>query len=104
MKIELDGDKLLSQIFELDGSVHTKIKEQVEDRLVTAIVDHIENTYFKNSWHGQTDEIMKSVIEEVKEKQEEVVKKILKDFYDSYRYAKQDITILKKLKELIGEN
>jgi hypothetical protein len=104
MKIELDGDKLLTEIFELDKTIHSKIKKEVEERLVSSIVSEIENTFFQNSWNGITEEIKDSVLSEIREKQEEVVKKILKDFYDGYRYGKKDITILKKLKEIIGEN
>lgn len=102
MEIKLDGAKMLTEIFELDGTIHQKIKEEVARRLIDKAVDEIENTYFANSWQGRKDEIQNSVLEEIKQKQEEIVKKILRDFYDSYKYGGKDITILKKLKELLG--
>lgn len=104
MEIKLDGAKMLKEIFELDGTIHSKIRDEVEKRLVQSAVDEIESEYFSNSWQSRKDEIRDSVLEEIKEKQEEVVKKILRDFYDGYRYGKKDITILKKLKELLDEN
>lgn len=103
MNIEIDEKKILSGIFELDGKIHKNIKEEVERILKDEIVAEIKNTYFKNSWSGITDQIKNDVLEEIKGKAEEVIKQILKDFYDSYRYGKKDITILKKLKELVEE-
>jgi hypothetical protein len=104
MEIKLDGDKMLTEIFELDKTIHAKIKREVEERLVNSITSEIQSTFFKDSWRGQIDEIKDHVLEETREEQEKVVKKILKDFYDDYRYGKKDLTILKKLKEFIGEN
>lgn len=103
MEIKLDGNKLLTEIFELDGSIHKEIKQEVRRRLIDSVVDEIESKYFKNSWDGALDEINNDVLEEIKNKQEEVIKKILRDFYDGYRYGKKDVTILKKLKELLEE-
>lgn len=104
MEIKLDGAKMLKEIFELDGTIHSKIKDEVTIRLVQQASDEIEQEFFKSSWQGVKDEIRDDVLEEVREKQDEVVKKILRDFYDGYRYGKKDITILKKLKELLEEN
>lgn len=104
MEIKLDGAKMLKEIFELDGTIHSKIRDEVQRRLVEKAVDEIEAEYFKSSWSGVKDDIRESVLEELTEKQNEVVKKILKDFYDSYRYGKKDIAILKKLKDILGEN
>jgi predicted GNAT family acetyltransferase len=104
MTIEIDEQKILKDILEFDNSVHNIIKRQVTENLVNQIESEIKETYFKNGWHGITDEIKQSVLEEIKEEQERIVKKILSDFYDSYRFGKKDITILKKLKELIAEN
>jgi hypothetical protein len=104
MNIEIDEKKILSGIFELDGKIHKNIREEVERILIDEIVSDIKDTYFKNSWQGILDEIKDSVLEDIKEQQEQVVKKILKDFYNGYRYGKKDIAILKKLKELLGEN
>lgn len=104
MEIKLDGAKMLKEIFELDGTIHSKIREEVQRRLVDQAATEIEETYFKSSWQGIKDEIKDDVLEDIKEKQEAVVKKILKDFYDGYRYGKKDLVILKKLKELLGEN
>lgn len=104
MEIKLDGAKMLKEIFELDGTIHTNIRDEVQRRLVNKAVNEIESQYFPNSWNGQKDKIRGDVLEEIKEKQEEIVKKILRDFYDGYRYGEKDITILKKLKELLEEN
>ena len=104
MEIKLDGAKILKEIFELDGTIHSKIRDEVQRRLVEKAVDEIENEYFANSWQGRKDEIKDAVLGEITEKQEEIVKKILRDFYDGYRYGKKDITILKKLKELLDED
>lgn len=103
MEIKLDGAKMLKEIFELDGSIHSKIRDEIKQRLIEKAVDEIEQEYFENSWRGLTDEIKNEVLEEVREKQTEIVKKILRDFYDGYRYGKKDITILKELKKLLEE-
>lgn len=103
MEIKLDGSKMFKEIFELDGTIHSKIRDEIKRRLIEKAADEIENKYFENSWQGLKDEIKDDVLEEIKLKQDEIVKKILKDFYDSYRYGKTDLTILKKLKELLGE-
>lgn len=94
---------MLKEIFELDGTIHSKIRDEVQRRLIEKAVDEIECEYFPNSWQGRKDEIKDSVLEEIKEKQEEIIKKILRDFYDGYRYGKKDVTILKRLKELLDE-
>lgn len=104
MKIEINEQKILTEIIERDGSLHQKIKEVVEQRLIDDVVSKIEEKYLKNGWGGVVDEINNRVLEDVEEKQTEMVKKILKEFYESYRYSKKDLTILKKLKEFIGEN
>ncbi len=104
MEIKLDGAKMLKEIFELDGTIHSKIRDEVQRRLIEKAADDIENEYFANSWQGRKDEIKDAVLEEIREKQKEIVKKIIKDFYDSYRYGKNNLMILKKLKEFLGEN
>ena len=104
MKIEINEQKILTEVLERDGSLHQKIKEVIERRLIEDIVGKIESKYLKNTWSGLVDEINDRVLEEISEKQTEMVKKILKEFYDSYRFGKKDIAILKKLKEFIDEN
>lgn len=103
MKIEINEQKILTEVLERDGSLHQKIKETIEKRLIDDIVNVIERKYMKNSWGRQVDEIMDSVLETIREKQEEMAKKILKEFYESYRYGKKDVMVLKKLKEFLGE-
>lgn len=103
MKIEIDEKKILSGIFELDGKIHENIREAVERILIDEIVSDIKDKYFTNSWQGILDEIKDSVLEDINEQQKQVVKKILREFYDSYKYGKKDLVILKKLKELLGE-
>jgi len=103
MKIEIDEQKILTEILERDGDLHMKIKNKVEQRLVDNLVDRIEEKYISNSWRGEK-EISNSVLEDLARKQTELVKQILKKFYDSYRYKKSDISILKELKKLLGEN
>ena len=104
MKIEINEQKILTEILERDGSVHQKIKEKVEERIVEDLVGRISDKYLKNSWQGVIDEIDSKVLDDISEKQTEIVKKILREFYDSYRYGKKDLAILKKLKEFLGEN
>lgn len=103
MEITIDEQKILKEILEFDGTLHQKIKDEVRTKLVDDIKNEMENTYFKSGWGGITEEIKRDVLEEIREDQEKIVKKILQDFYDSYRFGKKDITILKKLKELLGE-
>ncbi len=55
-------------------------------------------------WQGRTQEIEDRILKNLEEKQTELVVKILKEFYNSYRYKKDNLQILKKLKEFIGEN
>jgi len=103
MQIEIDEQKILTEILERDGSIHEKIKDRVRENLVNKIETEIEETYFKSSWNGLIDEIKDEVLEDITAKQDAAVKKILRDFYDGYRYGKKDVTILKKLKELLEE-
>ena len=81
MNIEIDEKKILTGIFELDGKIHQKIKEEVQTILVNEIVAEIQNTYFKDSYRGLTDDIKEDVLKVIRNKQEEIVKKILRDFY-----------------------
>lgn len=103
MKIEIDEQKILTEILERDESLHLKVKQKVEERLIADLVSRIENKYIEKTWRGE-EEISKRVLEDLQEKQTELVKKILKEFYNSYRYKKTDVAILKKLKEFIGVN
>ena len=104
MKVEIDEGKILKEILERDGDLHERIKDKVRERLIDEIHEEIESEFIDRGWSGSKDEIWDRVLEQVQEKQDTVVKKILKEFYDSYRYGKKDITILKKLKELLNEN
>lgn len=105
MKIEINEQKILTEILERDASLHQKIKETVERNLTEKITNDIENRFLKsNVWQGRTQDIEDRVIQNLEEKQTELVKKILKEFYDSYRYKKDNLQILKKLKEFIEEN
>ena len=103
MKIEINEQKILTEILERDGDLHLKVKEKVQQRLVDDLVNRIESKYLHSKWSGEK-EIADSVLEDLKEKQTELVKNILKEFYDSYRYKKADIAILKELKKLLGED
>ena len=103
MKIEIDEKKILTEVIEQDGSLHQKIKEVIEKRLIDQIAGKIEQKYLRNSWQGVLDEIDNRVLEDLEKQQTEIVKKILQEFYDSYRYKKSDLKILKKLKEFLGE-
>jgi len=102
MEIKIDEKRILTEVLEMDGNIHTKIKEEVKRRLVDDLVSQIENTYNKSIWSRITEDIKDEVLEEIREKQEEIVKKILEDFYDSYRYGKTDAQMLQKLKEFIS--
>ncbi len=105
MKIEINEQKILTEILERDGSLHEAIKKSVESRLIETVVSEIEEEYMGSTWHGmRKDEIKTRVLDEIAEAQKGMVIKILKEFYDSYRYKKSDLEILKKLKEFIGEN
>lgn len=103
MKIEIDEQKILTEILERDESLHSAIKRKVEERLVDSLTKEIEDKYISKSWGGK-EEISKNVLEDLQEHQTKLVVKILKDFYESYRYKKADVQILKKLKDFIGEN
>jgi hypothetical protein len=102
MKIEINEQKILTEILERDGDLHLKIKAKVEQRLVDDLVERIESKYITQRWNGEK-EIADSVISDLEEKQTDIVKQILKKFYDSYRYKKADIAILKELKKLLEE-
>lgn len=103
MQIEIDENKILAEILERNDRVHAKIIEEVERNLINKLVDEIEKKYISKSWSGSED-VARYILEDLQEKQTELVKKILKEFYDSYRYKKSDIQILKKLQEFINEN
>ena len=103
MQIEIDEKKILREILEFNGSLHEKIKEKVTERLVDNMVEVIEEKYLSSSW-GREKEIADAVLEEVREIQLKTTKDILQKFYDGYRWGKKDITILKKLKELLEED
>lgn len=102
MEIKIDEQKILTEILERDGSVHQKVKDTVENRLVETMVSEIESKYLKNSWRGVTDQIEEQVLERIKEKQDEIVKKILSDFYDDFRYGRKEPQMLEKLKAFIA--
>ena len=104
MKIEINEQKILTEILERDASVHHKIKERIENDLIEEIKGKIQDKYLRNTWKGVVDEIDRDVLQELENQQTEIVKKILKEFYDSYRYKKDNLAILKKLKEFINEN
>lgn len=105
MQVTIDENKILTEILERDGSLHEQIKRKVEQQLIDNFVEKIESKFMKQSWYGEsTKKIEDSVLEDLKEKQTELVKEILKSFYSSYRYKQKDLEILKKLKEFIDEN
>lgn len=103
MIINIDEQKILSEILERDGSLHQAIKERVRENLITKITEDIESEYMEDTWRGRTTDISDRVTRDLEEKQTTLVKKILEEFYDSYRYKKTDLAILKKLKEFIGK-
>lgn len=100
MQIQIDEKKILTEILEQDGSLHESIKREVRNDLVEKLTREIEDEYFNTKWSG-TKEIADRILEDLKLKQTEVVKTILKEFYESYRYKKNDIKILQKLKEFL---
>ena len=104
MKIEINEQKILTEVLERDSSIHEKIKNVIEQRIINDVVDAIESEYLKDNWRGVINEINNRVLEDLEKKQKEFVIKILKEFYESYRYKKADLQILKKLKEFIGEH
>jgi len=105
MQVTIDENKILTEILERDGSLHEQIKRKVEEQLIDNFVEKIESKFLKQSWYGEpTKQIEDSVLEDLREKQTELVKEILKSFYNSYRYKQKDLEILKKLKEFIDEN
>lgn len=102
MQVTIDENKILTEILERDGSLHEKIKQKVEDRIIDTYVNKIESAYMSSRWGEK--EVSDRVLEKLQAKQTEFVKEILKSFYDSYRFKKKDLEILKKLKEFIDEN
>lgn len=102
MEIKIDEKQILKEVLEFDKDIHQKIKDKITDRLVNNLVNKIETEFIDKKWSG-TKEIWNRVLETIKEKQEEMTKEILRKFYDGYRFGKKDITILKKLKELLEE-
>lgn len=103
MQIEIDENKILKEILERDGDLHERIKSKVRDRLVETLVDRIESKYISQRWNGEK-EIADSILDDLAERQTSLVKDVLKKFYDSYRYKKANLEILKKLREFLGEN
>lgn len=103
MVIEIDEQKMMTEILERDASLHREIKDKVRDNLIQKVTDELEAKFIdKGRWGDSVEQVEEEVLRELSERQEELVKKILKQFYDSYRYGKTDLTILKKLKEFIG--
>lgn len=103
MEIKIDEQKILKEILEFDGDLHERIKEKVRNRLVDNLVDKIETKYIDQKWNGDKV-IADAVLDDLKEQQTDLVKRILKEFYDSYRYKENNLEILKKLKEFIDVN
>jgi hypothetical protein len=105
MQVTIDENKILTEIIERDGSLHEKIKDKVEQQLIDKMVDTLESEYMKSDWYSnQAKTVENHVLEKLKDKQTEFVKEILKEFYNSYRFKKKDLEILKKLKDFIDEN
>jgi len=103
MKIEIKEQEILTEVLERNNEVHEKIKREVVNNLVEKLVKEMEDEYISKSWMGK-EGVSKEILEDLENKQKELVIKILKEFYDSYRYKKSNLEILKKLKEFIGEN
>lgn len=101
MKININEKKILTEILEQDGTLHEVIKREVRQRLIDKVVGEIEDKYLETTWRGRTEDIADSVTRDLEEKQTSLVKKILTDFYNSYRYKKDSLSILKKLKEFL---
>lgn len=105
MEIKIDEQKILSGILERDGSLHKEIQEKIRDKLIEEVTRKIENEFLsQRGWHDAEKTISDRLLDDLKKKQTELVKDILKEFYSSYRYKKNNLEILKKLKEFIGEN
>lgn len=102
MKIEIDSDKILTEVIERDGSIHAKIKEAITHKLIQDIYREVRSEFIDNKWNGAS-EIADRVLNDLKDKQTELVKDILKEFYNSYRYKKNDLAVLKELKKFINE-
>lgn len=102
MKIEIDSDKILTEVIERDGSIHAKIKEAITRKLIEDIYQEVRHTFIDNKWNGG-EEVANRVLDDLRDKQTELVKRILKEFYDNYRYKKNDLAILKELKKFINE-
>lgn len=103
MEIKIDEKKILSEILERDDSLHLTIKRKVEENLIKKLVREIEDKYISKAWGGR-EEISRAVINDLEEKQTELVIKILKEFYSSYKYKKDGAVILKKLNEFINKH
>lgn len=101
-EFKFDASKMLKGILETDSTVHENIKRQVEKKIIDNIVSDIEEEFIRANWDGRK-EVRDYILDELKDKVNEIAKEILKDFYNSYKYNKKDITILKKLKELLEE-
>ena len=102
IQITFDATKLLKGILEVDDTMHSRLRDKIEQRLIDDITEDIRDKFFGQNWRGEI-EIHNHINDELNKKVEEIAKEILKKFYDSYRWGKKDITILKKLKELLGE-
>lgn len=103
INLTFDATKILSKILETDSNLHDTLRRRIEETLVSNISHQIESEFFGEKWDGRK-EIYDRVLEDLKEKQTELVKSVLKEFYESYRYNKKDLAILKKLKKFIDEN
>jgi len=104
MQIEINEQEILNDILTRNNELSRKIKEQVTENLVEKITNEIENEFITQDCWSHNEEIREIILEDLEQKQTELVKKILKGFYDSYRYKKDNLAILKKLKEFINEN
>lgn len=105
MQVTIDENKILTEIIERDGSLHEKIKQKVEEQLIDKVVDELESEFMKQDWYSNNAKTVEDrVLVKLQEKQTEFVKEILKEFYNSYRFKKKDLEILKKLKDFIEES
>ena len=101
--IEINAREVLREIINTDWTVQRSIINAVRERLIKDLVKDIKNDFFSENWNGKK-EVKEYVLDELKDEQTELVKKILKEFYDNYRYKKTDLAILKELKKFIGED
>lgn len=79
-KLEIDLNEILVDVIKLDRNLQESIKNRVKEKIIDSITDKFLDEYYEQRWGRDESELRQSVVDELSESREELIKKILKDF------------------------